>query len=238
MQDIVQQLANIDTRRATLRRDQFEESPHAGGSGESTILSFKATQPIALRPGGQYRLVPVARESFTTDGSGSTQTFSLAHDLIDSDVSDNVVAYADGSRVTVDAVDYAGDSFDYSDDGTTQDLTVYYVAATQASVKVKKVAPGGSNSETLVEHDAALINRRDPNKDPLEFQLTQSPLQGTIPKDYRLEVTIDGPYSSGRDPDVDPVPSNLLVSIPINRATVAEVEGLSSAVARDTSDRV
>lgn len=238
MQDIVQQLANIDTRRATLRRDQFEESPHAGGSGESTILSYKADQPVALRPGGQYRLVPVARESFTTDGSGSTQTFSLGHDLIDSDVSDNLVLFADGSRVTADAVDYAGDSFDYTDDGATQNLVAYYVAATQASVKIKKVAPGGSNSETLVEHDAALINRRDPNKDPLEFQLSQSPLQGTIPKDYRLEVTIDAPYSSGRDPDVDPVPSNLLVSIPINRATVAEVEGLSSAVARDTSNRV
>jgi len=150
----------------------------------------------------------------------------------------HLVAYADGAAVQPDSVDYAGDSFDYTDGGAAEDLTVYYVAATQAQIKLKKVAPGGSNSETLVEHDAALINRRDPNSDPLEFELTMSPLQGTVPKDWHLKWTVKGPFNAGWDPETDPAPVNFLVSVPINRATVSEVEGLSTAVSQDTSDRV
>lgn len=238
MQDIVQKISAIPTQRGTLRRGDFDAAAHSGGSGETTILTKRARQPFALRNGARYRVVPVARESFTTDGSGSSQTFTLANDLIESEVSEDLVLFADDSQTDPDSVDYAADSFDYTDDGTTQDLDVFYVTATQAQLKLRKVAPSGSNSETLIEHDAALINRRDPNRDPLEFQLNDSPLQGTVPKDWRLEWTIDGPFSAGFDPDTDPVPINFLVSVPINRAQVAEVDGLASAVSADTSDRV
>ncbi|MUW13919.1 hypothetical protein GJ633_04025 [Halorubrum sp. CBA1125] len=238
MQEIVNQLAEIPTKTATLRRGQFEESAHSGGSGQSVILSHKARQPFALRQGARYRIVPVARESFTTDGSGNQQTFNLNHNLIASDVSDDVVLYADGAQVQPDSIDYANDAIDYTDSGAQEDLVVYYVPATQAQVKLRKVGPGGSNSETLIEHDAALINRREPNRDPLEIPPMQSPLQGTVPKDWRLTWTVDGPFNAGRDPDNDPVPVNMLVSVPINRAQVAEVEGLSTAVSQDTSDRV
>ena len=238
MQDIVEKLAEIPTKPGTLRRDDFDASLHSGGSGETTILSKRARQPFALRPGATYRVVPVARETFTSDGSGTQQTFNLSHDLFDSDVSDDLVLFADGARVSPDAVDYGADSFDYTDGGAQEDLTVFYVAVTQAQVKLRKVAPGGSNSETLVEHDTALINRRDPNRDPLEFSLTASPLQRLVPKDWRLEWTVKGPFSAGWDPDTDPVPVNFLVSVPINRARTAEVEGLAAAVSDDTSDRV
>ncbi|UXF51024.1 MAG: hypothetical protein HQRvContig05_34 [Haloquadratum phage sp.] len=238
MEEIVKRLASLSTKPGTLRRDDFEASPHSGGSGETTVLTKRARQPFALRQGARYRVVPVARETFTSDGSGSQQTFNLSHDLIDSRVSEDLVLFADGSQVSEDSVDYDADSFAYTDGGSTEDLTVYYVAATQAQVKLRKVAPGGSNSETLVEHDAALINRRDPNRDPLEFNLDASPLQATVPKDWRLEWTVTGPFSAGWDPDTDPAPVNFLVSVPINRAQVAEVEGLASAVSADTSDRV
>jgi len=238
MQEIVNKLADISTSPATLRRGDFEASPHSGGSGETVVLSKKARQPFALRRGVPYRVVPVARESFATDGSGTSQTFNLSHNLIDSDVSDDLLVYADGAQASPDSVDYANDSFDYTDGGAAEDLTVYYVAATQAQLKLMKVAPGGSNKETLVEHDAALINRRDPNRDPLTFEFNQSKLQATVPKDWRLEWTIDGPFSAGFDPDTDPVPVNFLVSVPINRASVAEVDGLGSAVSNDSSDRV
>ncbi|TKX79549.1 hypothetical protein EXE53_15405 [Halorubrum sp. SD626R] len=242
MQDIIQEVVNrlddVDTRRATLRRGDFEGAPHAGGSSDSVILDYKARQPIALRQGGIYRVVPVARETFTTDGSGTQQTFNLSHNLIDSDVSDDLVLYADGAQAEPDSVDYAADSFDYTDGGAAEDLTVFYVAATQASIKLKKVGPGGSNSETLVEHDVALINRREPNRDPLKFTFDRSPIQGTVPKDWHLKWEIDGPFNAGWDPETDPAPVNMLVSVPINRATVAEVEGLSTAVGQDTSNRV
>ncbi|WP_144901359.1 hypothetical protein [Halobellus captivus] len=237
-QQILNRLANVKTSRETLKRGDFEEKAHAGGSGESVILEYQADQPIALRPGVPYRIVPVARESFTSDGSGTQQTFTLSHNLIDSDVSDDVVLYVDGAITQPDSIDYANDSFDYTDDGTNQDLTVYYVAATQASVKLKKVAPGGSNSESLVEHDAALINRRDPNRDPNTFSFNASPLQGTVPKNWSLQWTVDGPFNAGRDPATDPAPVNMLVSVPINRSTVSDIKGLASEVSEDSSDRV
>jgi hypothetical protein len=137
-----------------------------------------------------------------------------------------------------DSVNYSGNSFDYTDDGTDNDLTVYYVAATQASLKLKKVAPGGSASETLVEHDVALINRRDPNRDPLEFRLNASALQAVVPTNWTLEWTIDGPYNAGWDDSTDPTPVNFLVSVPIRRATVSEIDGLAQAVRTDSSQRV
>jgi hypothetical protein len=239
MQEVINRLAAIDTRKATLKRGDFEASAHAGGSGESVILSHKARQPFSLRNGARYRVVPVARETFTTDGNGgNTETFNLSHDIIDSDVSEDLVVFNGNAEAQPDSIDYANDSFDFTDAGTNNDLTVFYVAATQAQLKLKKVAPGGSNSETLVEHDAALINRRDPNRDPLEFALGQSPVQGTVPTDWRLEWSINGPFNAGWDPDNDPAPVNMIVSVPIHRATVSEVDGLGSVVANDSSNRV
>lgn len=237
-QDYLTMLASIPTDRGSLRRDQFDNEAHAGGSGETTILSHKARQPLTLRNGGQYRISPVVRETVTTDGTtGNTETFTLGHDLIESDVTEDIVVYKSGSRVTLDAVDYAADTFDFTDSGSNNDLTVYYVSDVQASVKVKKVGPGGSISETLVRHDASLINQRDPNRDPLEVDLGKSPVQGTIPTDWSLEVTISGPYNSGFS-DSDPTPENFLVSFPVERAQTSEVDGLGSFVRSDSSQRV
>jgi len=240
-QKFIERVASIPTNRNTLRRDQFEGDAHAGGSGETTILEYATDQPISLRNGARYRLVPVVRESFTTDGSsGDTdETINLSNNLIDSDVSDDVVAYVDGTRTSVNATDYAANSIDIDDQATTDSAgTVYYVAAEQAQVKIKKVGPGGSVSETLVEHDAALINQRDPNRDPLRFSLDASPWQATIPSNWKLQVTVNGPVNAGWDPDTDPTPANLLVSMPIERSTVSEVDGLGSVVRTDTSQRV
>jgi len=239
MQEIVNTLRQVDTTPETLRRGNFEASAHAGGSGETTILSLKASQPLALRQGMRYRFVPVARETFTTDGTAdNTETFTLSHNLIDSSVSDDLVLFEGSNQVQPDSVDYGADSFDYTDDGTDNSITAYYVAATQAQIKLKKVGPGGSTSETLVEHDAALINQRDPDRDPLTFDLNASPLQAVIPSDWSLEWTVTGPFNAGYDPDNDPTPVNFLVSIPIRRAAPSEIPNLGSHVRRDSSQRV
>ena len=239
MQEILNRLNDIPTSRDTLTRADFEASPYSGGDEETAILEYQARQPLAVRDGARYRIVPVVRETFSTDGTAdNSETFNLGSNLIDSDVSEDVVLYDAGSRAQPDSVDYTADSFDYSSPNTDSTLTVYYVAATQATLKLKKVGPGGSNSETLVQHDIGIINRRDPNRDPLEFNLNLSPLQGTVPTDWSLEWRISGPFNSGWDPENDPTPVNFLVSLPINRANVSEVEGLASEVSRDTSERV
>lgn len=239
MEAILDELREIETEPTTLSRANFDGAPYAAGSDETAILEYKTDQPFALRNGARYRIVPVVRETFTTDGTGgNTETFNLGSDLIESDVSDDLVLYDDGTQVSPDSIDYAADSFDYTDADTGSDLTVYYVAQTQANLKLKKVGPGGSNGETLVRHDAGLLNRRDPNRDPLSFEMDASPLQAVVPKDYTLKWTIDGSYSAGWDPDTDPEPVNLIVSMPINRAQVEQVDGLASAVAVDSSERV
>ena len=207
----------------------LSDRPSVGAPTEDSVRSPDAVSsvsrpdPLSAASSDRLRSEPRALDEAVSDGSPVESPEAV-----------------DWSEVVVspDSVDYAADLFKYTDGGAVEDLTVYYVAATQAQLKLKKVAPGGSNSETLVEHDTALTNRRDPNRDGLTFQFNQSPLQGTIPKDWRLEWTIDGPYGAGYDPDADPVPVNFLVSVPINRAQVAEVEGLGSAVGDDTSDRV
>lgn len=238
-QDIIQTLQEVPTTREKLRQTDFEGQAHAGGSGETVIFDHKVVQPFALRQGARYRFVPVVRESFTTDSTtGNSETFALSNDLIDSDVADNVLVYEDGNRIKPDSVDFGTDDVTISDSGSNSDVRVYYVSAEQASVKLRKVAPGGTTSESLVEFDAALSNRRDPNRDPRRFALNDSQLQPVFPRDYRLQWTIDGPFNAGYDESSDPTPVNNLISIPIQRSSVSRIDGLSSLVNRDMADRI
>jgi len=238
MEGIINRLAAVETSRATLKRGDFEAAAHAGGDGETVVLEREAIQPIAIRNGARYRVTPVARQTYDADADDTnTETIDLNEPLLDSDVTDDVALFENGAQVAPDSVDYDAGTVDYqaAADAT---LTVYYVPQAQATVKLKKVAPGGSNSETLIQHDAGIINRRDPNRDPLVVNLDASPLQATVPSDWRLQWTISGSWSSGWDPDTDPEPTNWLVSLPIARASVDSVDGLDGAVRDDTSRRV
>jgi len=238
MSEILKRLGRIPTKKATLRRGDFEAAAHAGGAGETVVLEREAIQPIALRNGARYRVTPLARQSYDADSDDTnTETINLNQPLLDSDVTDDVALFEDGSQVSPDSVDYDANTVDYQA-GADTSLTVYYVPEAQANVKLKKVAPGGSNSETLIQHDAGIINRRDPNRDPLIVDLNASRLQATVPSDWTLQWTVDGPFSSGWDPDNDPTPVNWLVSLPIARASVDDVDGLDGAVRDDTSRRV
>lgn len=236
--DLAETLQSVSTTREKLRQTDFEPSAHAGGSGESVIFSHKVVQPFALRQNARYRFVPVVRENFTTDGTtGNSETFTLANDLIDSDVSDNVLVYEDGNRISADSVDFANNEITVTDSTANSTLTTYYVSGEQASVKLRKVSPGGTTSESLVEFDAGLSNRRDPNRDPRRFSLNQSALQPVFARDFRLEWSIDGPYSAGADPS-DPTPVNNLITVPIHRAGVSRIDGLSTALNKDMADRI
>jgi len=238
MQEVINRLRGIETNRATLRRGDFEATAHAGGAGETVILEREAIQPIALRNGARYRVTPLARQTYSADSDDSnTETINLNQPLLDSDVTDDVALFEDGTQVSPDSVDYAANTVDYQA-GADTTLTVFYTPRAQANLKLKKVAPGGSNSETLIQHDAGIINRRDPNRDPLKVNLPASQLQATVPSDWKLQWTIDGAFSSGWDPDTDPAPTNWLVSLPIARATVDDVAGLDGAVRDDSSRRV
>lgn len=98
----------------------------------------------------QVELFLPTHETFDTAGSGAQQTFELSHDLAESPATagsggedredtspptrgqSDLVLYADGDRVEPDAVRYHDheddpSEFDYEDDGTEQELDVYYL---------------------------------------------------------------------------------------------------------------
>jgi hypothetical protein len=241
----IEAMRSVPSTTGHLRRGDFEATDYAGTGAEETILELEANQPLGLRNGQRYRLAIVASETFTTDGTADdTQTVSLSSDFIDSDVTNpNAVAYVDNSgdgtpdtRAAVSAEDYGNNTVDVADEGTTNaEGVVYYAVGAQASVKLRKVGPGGSNSETLIEHDASLLNNRDPNRDPLRFNLNASELQPVIPTDWSLVLNVSGPFPVGIE---DPEAVNLLVSLPIRRSRQSEIEGLAGAVRRDSAGRI
>jgi hypothetical protein len=186
---------------ASQRLSAGDLDPQDNVPGErSLIASYKPDRPIALRE-REYDLHLVAYESFTTDGSAdNTETFNLSHDLYDAaSVPDDFLLNESGNVVSPDSVDYANDSFDYTDDGTDNTLHAYYVVADQARVEIQKASPKGS-VESIVERDAGLINRREQTRDPLAFGFDH-PLEGLIPADWRLEIYVDAPtLASSRSP--------------------------------------
>lgn len=195
----------------------------------SLIASYKPDRPIALRE-TEYDLHLVAYEEITTDGTAdNTETFNLSHDLHDADaVATDLLLYKGSNLVQPDSVDYANDSFDFTDSGTASTLHVYYVVADQARVEIQKASPKGT-VEQITERDAGLINRREQTRDPLAFDFDH-PLEGVIPADWRLEIYVDAPYQITWEDDTDGTTAdNALVSFPINR-TDQEIEGLGSVV--------
>lgn len=232
-----EKLSNVPIRGMRLAKSDFEQSDNTAGE-ETVVASYQAERPLALRAGEPFEMAVVAFESFTTDGTGgNSETFNLSNDLIDSpSVPTSFVLYEGGSVVQPDSVDYSANSFDYTDDGTNNDLYAFYATSEQAKVKVRKVSPSGI-PEDLYENDAGLIARRDTGKSPLTMSF-ESELQPLIPTNWRLEVVLDAPYSfNWSDPNDDgATPINLLIDFPVSRAS-QKIEGLSKAVRADVVER-
>lgn len=214
----------------------------AGTPGErSLVASYKAKRAHTLKQGGIMDLAPVAYETFTTDGSGTQQTFNLSNDLVESGATDvDLVLYANGSRVSPDAVNYSGDSFDYTDGGAAEDLAVYYAAGDQAVITIRKESPSGVHEE-LWTGDVGLIHRRDNAQDPITLGLNLSVWQRYIPTNWSLEVYINAPYTvawakdSNNDGSEDPA-TNALLSVPHFRSS-SSIEGLDAVVRADAAQR-
>lgn len=239
MQGIMQRLRNTPTSRDTLTRGDFSFSTGSQGV-RSQVAEYKPSRLISLSEARPLELSIVAVERKTTDGSGTAQTFTLSHDLIDSNaIAESLALYADGAKVQPDSVDYGADSFTYTDDGTVQELVAYYTSGTQALVEVQKTAPGGS-TETLFSADVGSLHRRETAKTPLSFDFKQSPLQPVVPTDYRLEVYVNAPYTAaytysdndGNESDG----SNAALDVPI-RGAGSSVDGAKRAVSMDMARR-
>lgn len=234
-------LDKIPSTRDTLATGEFTQED--GVPNERTTVAKTQFDRATAVQEGQYDLDLVAYESFSTNGTaGDTETFALGHDLIDADsVAEDFILYEAGTRATADSVDYAANSFTYTDDGTNNTLHVFYVASDQAHVEVRKVAPNGTY-EVLDEADVGLINQRNQNKDPLEFEFDHQ-LQGVLPANWTLEVVVDAPYtvSWGVDTDGDGTdeaePLNQMIHAPIRRTRQSAPDFIGDVVASVAAQR-
>ncbi|USZ73239.1 hypothetical protein [Natronosalvus halobius] len=238
MQGIIKELAQMPATPARLERDSFDH--HNGEAGSrSLVASFRAPNPLVLRSDRPIRVVITAFDSFTTDGSGNSQTFELSHDLVESPQSQDLIIFADGARVKPDAVDYDADSFDYTDGGAGEDLAVYYISGADCEIEIEKQAPSsqGSVSERVFEEPLSLLHQRDQDEQPRYFELGASPLQAVVPRKWRLNVYADGEYGATWDDETTGTSArNAVLSLPYKQGR-GEVNGLGRAVAHDTVNR-
>jgi hypothetical protein len=189
-----------------------------------------------LREDREVDLAIPCHETKTTDGNGGdTETFSLANDLLDTPATEALVLYDDGSVVQPDSVDYANDSFDYTDSDTGSTLDVYYIPRDPASVEFRKVAPGGGQTirQPLSDIPTAIAHTRDQSKDPLDFDLGRSALHGVVPRKWAIQMVVNAPYNVEFEEDSRGTSaSNALLSLP-RLQTEARVGGLKDAVKAD-----
>ncbi len=203
----------------------------------------KLRRPHALEQGSPVDVAIMAYEQFTSNGSaGDEETFNLSHDLVESTATpEPVVAYEGDERLAIDSRDYANDTVTVTPANADSEVGFYYASGEQARVTVQKTAPGSQAQEALWSGDAGLIHMRDTAREPISFNFEGSVLQPVIPTDWRLQVYVDAPYTARFAKDIggdgeDELATNALLDFTY-RATREKIEGLKTAVARDSAGR-
>lgn len=245
MSNVKQRVINR-LRRETPDRTHITQSEFERDLGEpgyrSEIASYQPERAISIVSGQAFDLSVVATETFTTDGTAdNTETFTLGNDLIESRaVAEDLILYDAGQQVEPASIDYGADSFDYASPNTNSTLTVYYTAGEQAAISIQKESPSGS-TESLWSDDVGMVHRRNQSKDPLTFSF-QRPLQPVVPKNFRLKIYVDAPYTAtlvgqdaNGDGDIEPA-TNALTAVPIAGAA-GEVEEAAEAVRFSMAER-
>jgi hypothetical protein len=236
--EVAQALAAVPAEEQRLRRSDFDLTNGSTGS-KVEVASYQAKVPLALREEAM-RLVLVTEEDFTTDGTAdNTETFNLSNNIIQTGNTADLVLYEGGSRVQPDSIDYGANSFDYTDDGTNNNLHAFYVFRNPVQVSVEKEAPSaqGGVSEVMYDDATSVLHERNQNKEPPVPSFT-SPLQPVVPVDWKLKVYADGPTAVEWDEGTDDTTgTNALLRMPVNRAQ-RNVSGLARAVKQDIVGRV
>jgi len=234
--EVMQDLAAAATTKKRLRKSDFSLSNGTGGE-ESTIATYDVETPLVLREQADIRLVLTTVEEFQTAGNGNQETFSLSNDIISQVNSADLVLYSDGSRTSPDSIDYANDSFDYTDGGNQERLHAHYVARDPGQVEIEKVAPRsqGRVSEVVYDDATSLLHERDQNDEPPSFDFDQ-PEAKAVPRKWQLRITLDAPYpaewdDSSENNSQDTTATNAIVSLPTKVAS-RDVPGLGGAVKR------
>jgi hypothetical protein len=245
MSDIIQRVRQTPGRESTLSprtfREEADEISAATTTDRERIARLKATRPLVARGDKRFQVAVPAFEQFSTDGSaGNTETFDLAHSLIEQPNTENLVVWNGGSYVggegALDAVDYAAGTFDYSDGGTNNTLHVWYMSGADASLEVEKVTSNDNNQQGLYSESLSLVHRTNQSEQPETPHVGETPLNPAVATDMYVDVYLDADYTfRWEDPDDDgATPTNLLFSFPIDHKRQS-IPGLTDKVALDMS---
>lgn len=237
MDNVVNALQQTPATNQRLRRSDFDLGA-ASPNQRSRIARYEAESPIAFRD-APLRLAFTVAEQFTTNATaGDTETFNLSNDAIQTRNTTNFILYEGSSQVAPDAVNYSGDSFDYTDDGTSNVITAFYVARDPVSVEVEKVAPKAQGSVTDGVYDdvTTTLNERDQNREPPEWDFNTA-LEPVVPRKWYVDVYAKGDPALALTDENKNSPQgvtavNAVISLPIRRAQ-QDVPNLGKAVKMD-----
>lgn len=204
------------------------------------VAEYEAEVPLAFRE-DDIRLVVTAVEEFQTNGTGGDQeTFNLSNNIISTANTADFVLFESGNRVQEDSIDYAANSFTYTDDGTANYLHACYVARNPVQLEIEKSAPRaqGKVSEVLFDDVTSVLHERNQNKEAPRMDFSgDPPLTPIVPRKWTIEVYADGPYPVEWDDGAEAnsqgaTATNAVLSLPVNRSK-KDIPNLGSAVKQD-----
>lgn len=240
-EQIRQAVAQADVRPDTFTKRDFTLSAGAPNSREK-VATVQVNRPHAVMSGRPVDLALMAYEEVTTDANaGDAETFTLSNDLVDSGATDQSLVLYDGDTlVQPDSIDYAADSFDYTDAGTNTTLGVFYAAGDQAMVEIEKEAPNGT-TQTLWSGDLGLLHMRDHGKEPVTLALNGSYWEPFVPTDWNLNIYVNAPYTVRWSKDLggtgdEEEAINALLGVPV-RKSADKIPGLARRTRLDAAER-
>jgi len=239
--EIRKQLEKMPAKEQRLKRQDFEYLTDVSGA-RTKIASYEVETPLAVRE-ESVRLSFITVEQFQTPGDGSQTSYDLSYDALPTNNTTDFVLFEGGSRVSVDTVDYADNSFTYTGPGSQEYLHAYYVPRDPSYVEIVKTAPKsqGRVEETVFDATTSMLHERNQNKEPPEMDFTDgNPLDPMVPRKWTIDIYAEGPVPfAWNDSDTansqGTTATNAVVSIPVNRAT-QDLPNLSQAVKQDIID--
>jgi len=236
-QDAIDAVNSVGGTNQRLKRQQFDLLDDVANK-RTKIASYEVNRDLVFREAA-VRMMFVVHETVTTNSTaGDTETFDLSHNLIQTANTTPIVLYDSDERVQPEAVNYAADSFDYSDSDTGDELDVFYVARNPVQIEVEKSAPRaqGNVGEIVFDDVTSMLHERNQNKEPPEMDFDRR-LEKVVPKNWTIDIYAKGPVALAWEDDPGNVQAvNAVISLPITRLHES-IEGLAQAVKQDIIDR-
>lgn len=238
--ELMKTLQSIPTKGRNIGRTDFTWTPYTSADTGSTqtVATYSLPRAFALRDDVPIRIALPRYEQITdSSANSSADSISVSGDLIQTPAGDDVSYWADGSFQGVPGtIDYGADTFDHTDGGSSEELDVWYFTPAAGDVEMYKVAPstGGRLEQRVFTGNTAIMNQRDQADQPVNMEVSNTPLHRFVPEDWELRIEVNLPYPIRNDDDGSRGAEaySMLVDIPVHKQS-QRVNGLSEAVKND-----